>query len=863
MTTDLAPPAEQESRPFVTIQDEMKQSFMDYAMSVIVSRALPDVRDGLKPVHRRILFAMHEMGMTPDKPFKKSARIVGEVLGKYHPHGDSAVYDTMVRMAQTFSLRHMMVDGQGNFGSVDGDSAAAMRYTEARLSKFAMEMLQDLDCNTIDFTPNFDGSLEEPLVMPSKGPNLLINGVTGIAVGMATEIAPHNLKEVCEGAIHLMDNPDATVLDLMDFVKGPDFPTGGIILGNRGIREAFETGRGKVTVRAVIEFEEGQGRERDRLLVKEIPFQLNKTTLVEHIADLVQTGKLEGIADLRDESDRTGMRICIELRRDANSQVVLNNLYQQTRLQSNYNYNMVALVNNQPRLLSLKDILSEFLKHRVEVIRRRTQFFLDKAEQRAHLVSGFLKVLDNLDAVIELIRASQGTQEALAGLIEKFDLSERQATAVLDMQLRRLNGLEQKKLETERDELAGQIGDLQHILATPERVNEIIREELEKLAATYEDGRRSRLEEDPGDFTYEDLIPDEPMVVFMTRQGYIKRSHLDSFEQQKRGGRGVSGIQTRDEDYIAQFAVTNSHDSLLFFTNQGIVYNLKSYEIPETSRQSKGNSVANLLQFREGEEVTAMIPVREFAADKNLVMLTRQGIIKKTPLNAYRNIRRAGLITVNLDENDVLGWVALTDGDQKILIGTAGGMAIQFSEQDVRPTGRTSRGVKAIQLKKDDVVVGMATPQPGQTILTVSDNGYGKRTEIEDYRLQSRAGSGIINIKLRRDGKVASLLAVNGNEELIVVTAQGVVIRQHVRDISVYSRSTKGVTVQRLSEGDLIVAIGLIAEQVLDPSAALNTDPNAVPNTEPTALLEAGETAEAVEAAEATALSETTEISQN
>ncbi len=860
MTTDLAPPAEQESRPFVTIQDEMKQSFMDYAMSVIVSRALPDVRDGLKPVHRRILFAMHEMGMTPDKPFKKSARIVGEVLGKYHPHGDSAVYDTMVRMAQTFSLRHMMVDGQGNFGSVDGDSAAAMRYTEARLSKFAMEMLQDLDCNTIDFTPNFDGSLEEPLVMPSKGPNLLINGVTGIAVGMATEIAPHNLKEVCEGAIHLMDNPDATVLDLMDFVKGPDFPTGGIILGNRGIREAFETGRGKVTVRAVIEFEEGQGRERDRLLVKEIPFQLNKTTLVEHIADLVQTGKLEGIADLRDESDRTGMRICIELRRDANSQVVLNNLYQQTRLQSNYNYNMVALVNNQPRLLSLKDILSEFLKHRVEVIRRRTQFFLDKAEQRAHLVSGFLKVLDNLDAVIELIRASQGTQEALAGLIEKFDLSERQATAVLDMQLRRLNGLEQKKLETERDELAGQIGDLQHILATPERVNEIIREELEKLAATYEDGRRSRLEEDPGDFTYEDLIPDEPMVVFMTRQGYIKRSHLDSFEQQKRGGRGVSGIQTRDEDYIAQFAITNSHDSLLFFTNQGIVYNLKSYEIPETSRQSKGNSVANLLQFREGEEVTAMIPVREFAADKNLVMLTRQGIIKKTPLNAYRNIRRAGLITVNLDENDVLGWVALTDGNQNVLIGTANGMAIQFSEQDVRPTGRTSRGVKAIQLKKDDVVVGMATPQPGQTILTVSDNGYGKRTEIEDYRLQSRAGSGIINIKLRRDGKVASLLAVNGNEELIVVTAQGVVIRQHVRDISVYSRSTKGVTVQRLSEGDLIVAIGLIAEQVLDPSAALNVDPNvdpnAVANTEPTALLEAGETGEAITI-------EATEISQN
>jgi DNA gyrase subunit A len=800
--------------PFVTIQDEMKQSFMDYAMSVIVSRALPDVRDGLKPVHRRILYAMHEMGMTPDKPFKKSARIVGEVLGKYHPHGDSAVYDTMVRMAQTFSLRHLMVDGQGNFGSIDGDSAAAMRYTEARLSRFAMEMLSDLDCNTVDFTPNFDGSLEEPLVLPSKAPNLLINGVTGIAVGMATEVAPHNLKEVCEGLVYLIDNPEASILDLMDYIKGPDFPTGGIILGNRGIREAFETGRGKVTVRAVIDFEEGQGRERDRLLVREIPFQLNKTTLVEHIADLVQTGKLEGIADLRDESDRTGMRICIELKRDANSQVVLNNLYQQTRLQSNYNYNMVALVNNQPRLLNLKQILEEFLKHRIEVIRRRTAFFLERAEQRAHLVLGFLHVLDNLDAVIDLIRASNGTAEAHASLVERFNLSDRQATAVLEMQLRRLTGLEQKKLETERDELSVQITDFQHILATPERVSSLIREELERLASSYEDGRRSRLEADPGDFTYEDLIPDEPMVVFMTRQGYIKRIHLDSFEQQKRGGRGVSGIQTRDEDYIAQFAVTNSHDSLLFFTNQGLVYNLKAYEIPETSRQSKGNSVANLLQFREGEAVTAMIPVREFREDRYLVMLTQQGIIKKTSLSAYRNIRRAGLITVTLDDDDVLGWVALTDGEQNILIGTAYGMAIHFPEDNVRPTGRSSRGVKAIQIKAGDRVVGMSTPQPDQTILTVTSNGYGKRTEISDYRLQSRGGSGIINIKLRKDGQVASLLAVNGREELIVVTAQGIVIRQHVRDISVYSRSTKGVMVQRLGEGDQIVAIALIQEQV-------------------------------------------------
>lgn len=825
MNTERPLPSEQ-ANAFVTIQDEMKQSFMDYAMSVIVSRALPDVRDGLKPVHRRILYAMHEMGMTPDKPFKKSARIVGEVLGKYHPHGDSAVYDTMVRMAQPFSLRYLLIEGQGNFGSIDGDSAAAMRYTEARLSKFAMEMLADLDCETIDFTPNFDGSLQEPVVLPSKAPNLLVNGVTGIAVGMATEIAPHNLKEVCEALIHLIDHPHATVQDLMRYIKGPDFPTGGIILGNQGIREAFETGRGKVTVRALIEFEAGQGKERDRLIVKEIPFQLNKTTLIEQIADLVQTGKLEGIADLRDESDRTGMRICIELKRDANAQVVLNNLYQQTRLQSNYNYNMVALVNHQPRLLNLKEILQEFLKHRTEVIRRRTQFFLKRAEQRAHLVAGFLHVLDHLDAVIDLIRSSEGTQAALVGLMEEFGLTERQATAVLDMQLRRLNGLEQKKLEVEQQELNAQIADFQDILATPERVALLIREELTQLAQNYEDGRRSRLEADPGEFSYEDLIPNEPMVVFMTRQGYIKRLHLDTFEQQKRGGRGISGIQTREEDYISQFAVVTSHDSLLFFTNRGQAYSLKAYEIPESSRQSKGTNIANLLQFRDGEEVTAMIAVHEFAADQYLVMLTRQGIIKKTPLEAYRNIRRGGLMSITLDPGDVLGWVTLTNGKQKILIGTTQGMAIHFDESEVRPTGRTSRGVKGIHLRTGDHVVGMATPQPGQTILTVTSNGYGKRTCIEDYRLQNRAGSGIINIKLRKNGKVASLQAVDGSEELIVVTSQGIVIRQQVRDISVYSRSTKGVLVQRLAEGDQIVAIALVRDHIQETSAPGQGLPN-------------------------------------
>ncbi len=813
---------------FVTIQEEMKQSFMDYAMSVIVSRALPDVRDGMKPVHRRILYAMNEMGMTPDKPFKKSARIVGEVLGKFHPHGDSAVYESMVRMAQSFSMRYPLVDGQGNFGSIDGDSAAAMRYTEARLSKFAMELLVDLDCETCDFTPNFDGSLEEPLVIPSKAPNLLLNGVTGIAVGMATEIPPHNLAELVGAIKHLIENPEADVLDLMDYVKGPDFPTGATILGNRGIREAYETGRGSVTVRSLIEFEEGKKGERDRLIVKEIPFQTNKTRLVEQIAELVQDGKLEGIADLRDESDRSGMRICIELKRDAVSQVVLNNLYQHTRLQSNYSFNMVALVNNRPRLLNLKEILVEFIKHRVEVIRRRTQFFLNKSEQRAHLVTGFLKVLENLDKAIALIRGAGSTQEAQQGLMTEFELSEQQASAVLDMQLRRLTGLEKQKLEGEQAELNARIDDLKSILASPERVHAIIVEELDDMVRRFDNGRRTQLEDDPGDFTYEDLIPDEPMVVFMTKQGYIKRLHLDTFEQQKRGGRGILGIQTRDSDYIEHFAVTRSHNSLLFFTNKGIVYNLKVYEIPEASRQAKGNSIANVLSLKDGEYVTAMIPVNIFEEDQFLVMLTRNGIIKKTSLSAYRNIRRHGLITINLDDDDILGWVTLTDGHQRILIATEDGMAIQFEEEDVRPTGRTARGVKAIQLKENDKVVGLTIPKPGQTILTVSTNGYGKRSELEEYRLQSRAGSGIINIKLRRDGKVAGVLAVDGTEEMIVVTTQGVVIRQRVSSINVYSRLTKGVIVQKLAPKDVIVAVALIQASAEGDAAEYDEEGNLI-----------------------------------
>ncbi len=808
---DQTPPTDNQPQPFVTIQDEMRQSFMDYAMSVIVSRALPDVRDGLKPVHRRILYAMGELGMTPDKPFKKSARIVGEVLGKYHPHGDSSVYDAMVRMAQTFSMRHLLVDGQGNFGSVDGDSAAAMRYTEARLSSYATDMLADLDCNTIDFTDNFDGSLQEPIVMPAKAPNLLINGVTGIAVGMATEIPPHNLKEVVDATLHLIENPEATVLDLMEFVKGPDFPTGATILGSRGLREAYETGRGGITVRAKIEFEEGGKGQRDRLVVKEIPYQLNKTRLIEQIADLVQEGKLEGIADMRDESDRKGMRITLELRRDANSQVVLNNLYMQTRLQSNFNFNMVALVNNQPRILSLKEILAAFINHRVEVVRRRTTFFLEKAEGRAHLVAGFLKVLDNLDAVIALIRGADSTAEAQEQLITQFELTDKQASAVLDMQLRRLTGLEKRKLENERDELNTQIADYRDILATPARVNTIIREELELLASKYEDGRRTQFEIDPGEFHYTDLIPNDPMAVFMTAQGYIKRLHLDTFEQQKRGGRGISGMQMRDADYIEHFITTSAHGTLLFFTTMGKVYGLRVYEIPEASRQSKGNNIVNLLQLQPGESVTTMLTITDFSGEYYLTMLTRNGLIKRTELSAFKNIRRGGLIAINLDDDDTLGWVKLTDGNQKILIGTAMGMSILFEESDLRSLGRGTRGVKAMKMREGDFIVGMAVPQPEQTILTVTTNGYGKRTELEDYRLQSRNGSGVINIKLRQDGKVASVLAVDGSEDIMIVTSQGVVIRQHVQSINTYGRGSKGNLVQRLGAEDYIVAVAKVA----------------------------------------------------
>lgn len=810
----------------ISIQEEMKQSFMDYAMSVIISRALPDVRDGCKPVHRRILFAMHEMRLTADKPFKKSARIVGEVLGKYHPHGDSAVYETMVRLAQDFSMRYMLVDGQGNFGSVDGDSAAAMRYTEARLRKLAQELLNDIEYNTVDFRPNFDGSLDEPIVLPAGVPNLLLNGVTGIAVGMATEVPPHNLKEVIDGLIHLIDNPEATIVDLMQFIKGPDFPTGGHILGESGIYNAYHTGRGSIPLRGVVDIEEGE--RRDRLVIKEIPYQLNKTRLIEQIAELVQTQKLEGIADLRDESDRNGMRITIELKRDAHPQVVMNNLFKYTRLQQNYNANMVALVNNKPRLLNLKEILVEYLKHRVVVITRRTQFFLAGAQKRLHLVVGFLIVLDNIDDVIALIRGSNSTQEAHEQLMARFELSDEQATAILEMQLRRLTGLEKQKLDTEQKELNERIDEYKSILSDRNKINQIIKEELLANAEKYNDARRSQLLPDPGELRHKDLIPEEPMIIIMTEQGYVKRIHQDTFEEQKRGGRGVSGIQTRDQDYITHFVTATSHSALLFFTNQGIVYRINAYEIPETSRQSKGTSIANLLEFRENEVVTALIPVESFEVeDQYLLMLTQKGIIKKTALSEFKNIRQTGKIALGLKEEDQLGWVKLTDGNQNVLISTSNGIAIHFNEgTQIRAVGRTAMGVRAIKLNPDDKVIGCAITQPEQSILTITSNGYGKRTLSSDYRLQSRAGKGIISIKLRQDGKVASVLTVDGTEEIIVVTKKGVIIRQKVATIPTYSRSTKGVVIQRLDKDDIIVEVALVVavendEEIEDSENAL------------------------------------------
>lgn len=785
---------------------EMRESFMDYAMSIIVSRALPDVRDGLKPVHRRILYAMSELGMSPDKPYKKSARIVGEVIGKYHPHGDTAVYDTMVRMAQDFSLRYMLVDGHGNFGSVDGDMAAAMRYTEARLSKIAMEMLRDLNKETVDFMPNYDGEESEPVVLPARYPNLLVNGVGGIAVGMATNIPPHNLGEVIDGVQALIENPDITPMELMDYIQGPDFPTAGYILGRSGIRQAYQTGRGSVTMRAKTTIEEIGNKAR--IIVHELPYQVNKARLVEKIAELVRDKRIEGITDLRDESDRTGMRVVIELRRDVNPNVVLNNLFKHTAMQSNFGINMLAIVNNEPKILNLKDVLYHYLKHQVEVIRRRTEFDLKKAEARAHILEGLRIALDHLDEVIALIRSSQTAEAAREGLIERFSLTLEQSQAILDMRLQRLTGLEREKIENEYNELLQKIAEYREILANEHLVLNIISEELNELKERFADDRRTEITVGEESILDEDLIPREDVIITVTHTGYIKRLPVTTYRSQKRGGRGVVGMDTKDEDFVEHLFITNSHHHLLFFTDKGKVYRIKAYEIPDLSRTARGTPIINLIQIEQGESINAVIPIEEFVEDSYLFFATQHGIIKKTPLDDYANIRKGGLIAINLREDDALIEVKLTDGQQEMIIGTAQGMSIRFPESDVRSMGRSATGVKGINLDESDAVIGMDIVDTSLDILIVTAKGYGKRTPVVDYRIQSRGGKGIKTINVTdKNGPVVGLKVVKTEEDLMIITASGTLIRTSMGEISTMGRNTQGVRLINIRDDDSVATV--------------------------------------------------------
>jgi len=790
----------------IEISQEMRNSFMDYAMSIIVSRALPDVRDGLKPVHRRILYAMSELGMSPDKPFKKSARIVGEVIGKYHPHGDSAVYETMVRMAQDFSLRYMLVEGHGNFGSIDGDAAAAMRYTEARLSKIAMELLRDLNKDTVDFAPNYDGEEKEPTVLPSRFPNLLVNGVSGIAVGMATNIPPHNLTEVIDGTLALIHNPDITPLELMQYVKGPDFPTAGYILGREGIRNAYTTGRGTITMRARTTIEENGNKPR--IIVHELPYQVIKARLVEKIAELVHEKRIEGITDLRDESDRNGMRIVIELRRDVNPHIVLNNLYKHTAMQSNFGVNMLALVNGEPKILNLRDILYHYLQHQIVVIRRRTEFDLRKAEARAHILEGLRIALDHLDEVISLIRSSRTTEEAREGLMSRFALSHEQAQAILDMRLQRLTGLEREKIEDEYRELQAKIAEYKAILADEQLVLNIISEELTEIKDKFGDERRSEITIDENEILDEDLIPQEDVVITVSHTGYIKRLPVTTYRSQKRGGKGVVGMDTKENDFVEHLFVTNTHQYLMFFTNKGKVYRIKAYEIPELGRTARGTPIINLIQIEAGEMISAVIPVKDFDSEQNLFFATRKGVVKKTPLADYANIRKGGLIAIHLREEDELIGVKLTDGEREIIMGTSNGMSIRFSEQDVRTMGRSATGVKGISIGEEDSVIGMDVVDESCDVLIVTAKGYGKRTPVSEYRSQSRGGKGIKTINVTdKNGRVVGLNIVNDEKDLMIITTSGTIIRTSVAGISEMGRYTQGVRVIHIREDDEVSTV--------------------------------------------------------
>ncbi len=796
----------------VYIEEEMQKSYIDYAMSVIIQRALPDVRDGLKPVHRRILYAMQEAGMASNKPYKKSARIVGEVLGKYHPHGDSSVYEAIVRLAQDFSTRYLMVDGHGNFGSVDGDSAAAMRYTEVRMAKIAEMMLEDIEKETVDFVPNYDESLKEPSVLPSKVPALLINGSAGIAVGMATNIPPHNLSEVVNGLVMLIDNPDAEIPQLMTAIKGPDFPTGAMILGTDGIRSAYNTGRGVVKIRAKAEIEPMQ-KGKHRIVVSEIPYQVNKARLIENIAQLVKDGVVEGITDLRDESDRRGMRIVIELKSDVVPDVILNQLYKHTQLQSSFGIIMLALVNGQPRVLNLKQILEYYLEHQKDVITRRTRYELAKAQDRAHILEGLKIALDNLDAVIHTIRNSATADIAKTSLMEKFSLSQRQAQAILDMRLQRLTGLERKKIDDEYIDVMEQIDWLESVLADEKKVMNIIKEDLLLMQKKFGDPRRTEISMDTSDMDIEDLIAEDDIVVTISHQGYIKRQTLDNFRNQKRGGVGKTGGSGKKADDCAEHLfLSTTHHNILFFTNKGKVYRQKGYEIPEAGRTAKGTAIINLLPIEQGEKITAVIPVKEFKDDHFMFMATNKGTVKKTNLLDFDSARKSGLIAINLDANEDLIGVEMTDGNSEIVIATKNGIAIRFDEQDVRPMGRTAHGVRGISLNYGDEVVAMdSVANENYEVLSATELGMGKRTAVSEYRKQTRGGKGVINMKItEKTGTVVGMRVINPEQEIMMITAGGIIIRIDVDQISQYSRNTQGVKLMTLNDDDKVVSLAAI-----------------------------------------------------
>jgi DNA gyrase subunit A len=794
----------------VSLEEEMKSSYIDYSMSVIVARALPDVRDGLKPVHRRVLFGMHELGMTFSKPYKKSARIVGEVLGKYHPHGDTAVYDTMVRMVQDFSLRYPLIDGQGNFGSVDGDSAAAMRYTEARLARIADEMLRDLDKNTVAFTSNFDDSLQEPTVLPSYLPNLLVNGSSGIAVGMATNIPPHNLTEVVNGLIALINKPDLHVEKLMKYITAPDFPTGGIIYGYEGVKDAFTTGRGRIVIRAKANIETLKNG-RENIIITELPYQVNKANLIEKIADLVREGILNDISNIRDESDRDGLRVVIELKRDGQPAVILNQLFKHTAMQTTFGVIMLALVNGAPKVLTLKEMMQHFIVHRMDVLIKRTQYELDAAERRAHILEGYIIALDNIDAVIETIKKSKDVETAKNNLIRRFKLSEIQAKAILDMRLQRLTGLERKKIEDEYKELIKLIENLKGILTSEERRYSIIKEELIAIRDKYGDERRTEIVYNYEEFSLEDIIAEEDVVVTISHNGFIKRFPVSGYRKQGRGGKGVTGAGTKEDDFIEHMFIASTHHYIMFFTDQGKCYWLKVHELPEGGRATRGRSILNLIEKEKEEKIAAFVAVKEFKDDSYLIMVTEKGTIKKTVLSAYGNVRKGGINAINIASSDKLISVKMTDGSNDIVIGTKNGLAIRFHEKDVRDMGRVATGVRGINLSKGDIVVGLLVIKRNDNILVVTEKGYGKRSDINDYRITRRGGKGVITVKTsEKVGKMIAMMEVVDGDELVIISTQGMVIRQSIKEIRVMGRNTQGVRVIRLNEGDTIADIAKV-----------------------------------------------------